>query len=159
MLKQWPIRKGLGDNKRRVVIGWRCNSDLKLYILILHLQPMTCGDQTLCCVYGAKTPWNAAAAPGSYSFRSRWDFLRVLVAAPPLTPKMKRFVVNRQSAGLVLLKEVFSVAWHDSVAERFSQHGIQYKAPRITKDERHFLKLWGASASRVPPDREWGLWV
>ena len=27
-LKQWPIRKGLGDKKRRVVIGWRCNLDL-----------------------------------------------------------------------------------------------------------------------------------
>ena len=26
-LKQWPIRKGLGDKKRRVVIGWRCNLD------------------------------------------------------------------------------------------------------------------------------------
>jgi len=27
-LKQWPIRKGLGDKKRWVVIGWRCNLDL-----------------------------------------------------------------------------------------------------------------------------------
>ena len=27
-LKQWPIRKGSGDKKRRVVIGWRCNLDL-----------------------------------------------------------------------------------------------------------------------------------
>ena len=27
-LKQWPIRKGLGDKKRRVVIGWKCNLDL-----------------------------------------------------------------------------------------------------------------------------------
>jgi len=26
-LKQWPIRKGLGYKKRRVVIGWRCNLD------------------------------------------------------------------------------------------------------------------------------------
>ena len=26
-LKQWPIRKSLGDKKRRVVIGWRCNLD------------------------------------------------------------------------------------------------------------------------------------
>jgi len=26
-LKQWPIRKGLGDKKRRIVIGWRCNLD------------------------------------------------------------------------------------------------------------------------------------
>ena len=26
-LKQWPIRKGLEDKKRRVVIGWRCNLD------------------------------------------------------------------------------------------------------------------------------------
>ena len=26
-LKQWPIRKRLGDKKRRVVIGWRCNLD------------------------------------------------------------------------------------------------------------------------------------
>jgi len=26
-LKQWPIRKGLGDKKRRVAIGWRCNLD------------------------------------------------------------------------------------------------------------------------------------
>ena len=26
-LKQWPIRKGVGDKKRRVVIGWRCNLD------------------------------------------------------------------------------------------------------------------------------------
>ena len=25
--QQWPIRKGLGDTKRRVVIGWRCNLD------------------------------------------------------------------------------------------------------------------------------------
>ena len=27
-IKQWPIRKGLGYKKRRVVIGWRCNLDL-----------------------------------------------------------------------------------------------------------------------------------
>jgi len=27
-LKQWPIRKGLGDKKRRVVIGWGCHLDL-----------------------------------------------------------------------------------------------------------------------------------
>jgi len=27
-LKQWPIRKGLGDKKRRVVIGRRCKLDL-----------------------------------------------------------------------------------------------------------------------------------
>ena len=26
-LKQWPIRKGLGDKKRRVVIGWKGNLD------------------------------------------------------------------------------------------------------------------------------------
>ena len=26
-LKQWPIRKGLGDKKRQVVIGWKCNLD------------------------------------------------------------------------------------------------------------------------------------
>ena len=26
-LKQWPITNGLGDKKRRVVIGWRCNLD------------------------------------------------------------------------------------------------------------------------------------
>ena len=26
-LKQWPIRTGLGDKKRWVVIGWRCNLD------------------------------------------------------------------------------------------------------------------------------------
>jgi len=24
-LNQWPIRKGLGDQKRQVVIGWKCN--------------------------------------------------------------------------------------------------------------------------------------
>ena len=27
-LEQWPIRKSLGDKKRRVVIGWRSNLDL-----------------------------------------------------------------------------------------------------------------------------------
>ena len=26
-LKKWPIREGLGDKKRRVVIGWRCTLD------------------------------------------------------------------------------------------------------------------------------------